>query len=114
MGVIVLCLVILILFGMFIDWAGILYICLPIFIPLTVQYDINPLWFALLACTTLQTAWLTPPFGFSIFYVKTVVPDEQYNDIVKGCLPFFAMQLIGITLCVLFPQIVLWLPSLTR
>ena len=113
-GVIILCIIILMLFGMFIDWAGILYICLPIFTPLVLQFDINPLWFALIVCTTLQTAWLTPPFGFSIFYVKTVVPDESYSDIVKGCLPYFGMQLIGILLCVLFPSIILWLPSLTK
>lgn len=111
-GVIVICLAIVAMFGMFIDWAGILYICLPIFAPLILEFDINPLWFALLVCTTLQTAWLTPPFGFSIFFVKSVVPPETtYSEIVRGCLPYFAMQIVGIVLCVLFPQIVLWLPK---
>lgn len=111
-GVIILCLLIVAVFGMFIDWAGILYICLPIFLPLIMEFNINPLWFALLVCTTLQTAWLTPPFGFSIFFVKSVVPDSiQYNEIVKGCLPYFGMQIIGIMLCILFPNIILWLPK---
>jgi tripartite ATP-independent transporter DctM subunit len=114
-GVIIICLIIVAIFGMFIDWAGILYICLPIFMPLVMEYDINPLWFALLVCTTLQTAWLTPPFGFSIFFVKSVVPqDITYNDIVKGCLPYFAMQIIGVILCVMFPQIILWIPKIMR
>lgn len=115
LGVILLCLAIVTLFGMFIDWAGILYICLPIFTPIVLQYNINPLWFALLVCTTLQTAWLTPPFGFSIFYVKSVVPDDvTYDEIVRGCLPYFGMQILGIILCVLFPAIILWLPSIAR
>lgn len=111
-GVIILCLAIIAIFGLFIDWAGILYICLPIFIPLVLEYDINPLWFALLVCTTMQTAWLTPPFGFSIFFVKSVVPPEiQYAEIVKGCLPYFGMQIVGIALCIIFPDIILWLPK---
>ena len=111
-GVIILCLSIIAIFGLFIDWAGILYICLPIFIPLVLEYDINPLWFALLVCTTMQTAWLTPPFGFSIFFVKSVVPPEiQYAEIVKGCLPYFGMQILGIALCIIFPDIILWMPK---
>ena len=111
-GVIILCLSIIAIFGLFIDWAGILYICLPIFIPLILEYDINPLWFALLVCTTMQTAWLTPPFGFSIFFVKSVVPPEiQYAEIVKGCLPYFGMQILGIALCIIFPDIILWMPK---
>lgn len=111
-GVIILCLAIIAIFGLFIDWAGILYICLPIFIPLVLEYDINPLWFALLVCTTMQTAWLTPPFGFSIFFVKSVVPPEiQYAEIVKGCLPYFGMQILGIALCIIFPDIILWMPK---
>jgi len=111
-GVIILCLSIIAIFGLFIDWAGILYICLPIFVPLVLEFDINPLWFALLVCTTMQTAWLTPPFGFSIFFVKSVVPEDiEYSEIVKGCLPYFGMQILGIVLCIIFPDIILWMPK---
>lgn len=112
-GVIAMALLVIIIFGLFIDWAGILYITLPIFLPLVEMMEINPLWFALLLCTTLQTAWLTPPFGFSIFYVKAIVPPEiTYKEIVRGCIPYFLLQLVGIALCYAFPQIILWLPNL--
>jgi TRAP-type mannitol/chloroaromatic compound transport system permease large subunit len=112
-GVIVLALATILFFGMFIDWAGILYITLPIFIPLIQDKGIEPLWFALLMCTTLQTAWLTPPFGFSIFFIRSIVPPEiTYTRIVKANLPFVALQIGGIALCILFPQIILFLPNL--
>ena len=113
MGVVLLALLIILIFGMFIDWAGILYITLPIFIPLIESHNIDPLWFALLLCTTLQTAWLTPPFGFSIFFIRSIVSSEiTYATIVKSNLPFIGLQIIGISLCMIFPKIVTWLPNL--
>ena len=112
-GVVIFALIVVVFLGMFIDWAGILYITIPVFIPLIALKGIEPLWFALLMCTTLQTAWLTPPFGFSIFYVKSIVPqDIQYGTIVRGCLPFFVLQILGVALCIMFPDIITWLPGL--
>ncbi len=66
--------VILFFLGMFIDWVGILLICLPIFTPIAIQLDFHPLWFATLVCVNLQMAFLTPPFGYSLFYLKGIAP----------------------------------------
>jgi tripartite ATP-independent transporter DctM subunit len=112
LGVVAFALIIVLAFGMFIDWAGILYITLPIFLPLVEMQGIPHLWFALLVCTTLQTAWLTPPFGFSIFFIRSIVDEEiTYSRIVQACLPFVVLQLCGIILLIYFPTIITWLPN---
>ena len=70
-------------------------------------------WFAILVAVNLQTSFLTPPFGFALFYMKGVAPKEvKMQDIYKGIIPFVMLQLIGLGLVVLFPQITLWLPNL--
>ena len=72
----------------------------------------NIIWFLILAAVNLQTSFLTPPFGFALFYMKGVAPPEvRIQDIYKGIIPFVALQLFGLLLCILFPKIVLWLPS---
>lgn len=100
------------LMGMFIDWAAILLVVVPIFTPIAMDLNFNPLWFAMLICINLQTSFLTPPFGYSLFYFKGVAPAEYtMPDIYKGILPFVIIQIIGLTLMILFPQIITWLPS---
>jgi tripartite ATP-independent transporter DctM subunit len=112
-GVVAFAVAIVFILGMLIDWVGILYICLPVFIPLVNKMNIEPLWFALTICVTLQTAWLTPPFGFSLFFLRSIVPNEiPFWSIIKGCLPFVGLQVVGIILLLFFPQIVLFLPNL--
>ena len=99
--------------GMFIDWIGILYICLPTFIAVADLMGWNQLWLALIVCICLQTAWLTPPFGYALFFLRGIAPEEiTFGDIIKGCLPFIALQMIGVGLCIVFPQIITWLPNL--
>ncbi len=98
--------------GMFIDWAAILLVVVPIFTPIAMDLDFNPLWFAMLVCVNLQTSFLTPPFGYALFYFKGVAPAEvTMGDIYRGILPFVALQLLGLGLLIAFPQIVLWLPT---
>jgi tripartite ATP-independent transporter DctM subunit len=101
------------LMGMFIDWAAILLVTVPIFMPIAMELDFNPLWFSLLMCVNLQTSFLTPPFGYALFYFKGVAP-EGYTmmHIYRGILPFVLLQLIGLVLIALFPGIVTWLPSI--
>lgn len=100
------------LMGMFIDWAAILLVVVPIFTPIAMDLDFNPLWFAMLICVNLQTSFLTPPFGYSLFYFKGVAPSEYtMGDIYKGILPFVAIQVLGLALMITFPQIITWLPS---
>ena len=98
--------------GMFIDWAAILLVVVPIFTPIADNLGFNPLWFAMLVCVNLQTSFLTPPFGYSLFYFKGVAPPEYtIGDIYKGIIPFVCLQLVGLTVMVFFPQIITWLPT---
>lgn len=106
-------LAILFVLGMLLDWIPILYITLPVFIPIVEQMGWDPLWFALLVVVCLQTSWLTPPFGFALFFLRGIAPPGvTYLDIVKGCFPFMLCQLLGLALLILFPQIILFLPDL--
>jgi TRAP-type mannitol/chloroaromatic compound transport system permease large subunit len=99
--------------GMFIDWAAILLVVVPIFTPIAMDLNFNPLWFAMMVCVNLQTSFLTPPFGYSLFYFKGVAPPEYtMGDVYKGILPFVLLQLIGLTAMVVFPELVTWLPSI--
>ncbi|MDT8379604.1 MAG: TRAP transporter large permease subunit [Desulfotignum sp.] len=98
--------------GMFIDWAAILLVTVPIFLPIAIELGFDPLWFSLLLCVNLQTSFLTPPFGYALFYFKGVAP-SQYTmmHIYRGIVPFVLLQLISIGLLCLFPSLVTWLPG---
>jgi tripartite ATP-independent transporter DctM subunit len=97
--------------GMFIDWLGILLIVIPIFVPVAMELGFNQIWFATLICVNLQMAFLTPPFGYSLFYLRGIAPPEMsIVHIYKGAVPFIALQWVGLILCILFPDIILWLP----
>jgi TRAP-type mannitol/chloroaromatic compound transport system permease large subunit len=99
--------------GMFIDWAAILLITVPIFMPIVLELDFNPLWFSLLMCVNLQTSFVTPPFGYALFYFAGVAP-KGYTmmHIYKGIMPLVILQLIGLAILVLFPGLTTWLPAL--
>ncbi|WP_022666570.1 TRAP transporter large permease [Desulfospira joergensenii] len=99
--------------GMFIDWAAILLVTVPIFMPIAMELDFDPLWFSLLMCVNLQTSFLTPPFGYALFYFKGVAP-EGYTmmHIYKGILPFVLLQVLSIALLCFFPGLVTWLPGI--
>ena len=81
--------------GMFIDWAAILLVVVPIFTPIAMELDFDPLWFAMILCVNLQTSFLTPPFGYSLFYFKGAAPPEYtIGDVYKGIIPFIGLQLV--------------------
>ncbi|WP_423303057.1 TRAP transporter large permease [Deferribacter thermophilus] len=104
---------IIFILGMFVDWLGILLLCVPIFTPIAVeQLKFDPLWFAMLVSINLQMSFLTPPFGYALFYLKGVAPEGMtMGHIYKGITPFVILQLIGLILCITFPEIITWLPS---
>jgi tripartite ATP-independent transporter DctM subunit len=105
---------IIFILGMLIDWIGILFITIPIFLPIATKLGFNPLWFVELIAVNLQMSFLTPPFAYAIFFVKGVAPPEvTTQDIYWGVIPFVALQALGLALCVIFPDIILWLPGLT-
>ncbi len=104
---------IIFILGMFVDWLGILLLCVPIFTPLAVdQLHFDPLWFAMIVSINLQMSFLTPPFGYALFYLKGVAPEGMtMAHIYRGIIPFVVLQAIGLVLCIAFPQIITWLPS---
>ena len=99
--------------GMFIDWAAILLVVVPIFTPIAMDLDFNPLWFAMMICINLQTSFLTPPFGYSLFYFKGVAPPEySMGDVYRGIVPFVIIQVIALSVLIFFPQVITYLPNL--
>ncbi len=99
--------------GFFLDFVEICFIVVPILTPIATVLGLDMLWFALLIAVNLQTSFLTPPFGFSLFYLKAVAPDSiKIQDIYRGVVPFVIMQLATLALIATFPQIVRWLPDM--
>lgn len=106
--------------GFFLEWIEISYIALPLFAPIIAGLDFGfanstqtLIWFAILVAINLQTSFLTPPFGYALFYLKGIAPpDVNMSTIYKGIIPFVLLQLTGLILALMFPQIVLWLPSM--
>jgi tripartite ATP-independent transporter DctM subunit len=104
---------ILFVLGMFFDPSGIVLLTAPIFFPIVISLGFDPLWFAILFVINMELAYLTPPFGFNLFYMKAVTPpDITMMDIYKSQTPFVLLMLLGLGLCMAFPGIITWLPSL--
>jgi len=98
--------------GFFLDWFEIVLIIVPLLAPVVKLSGIDMTWFLILIAVMLQTSFLTPPVGFSLFYLKGVVPKGvTIQDIYVGVIPFVLMQLAMVIACLMFPQIILWLPQ---
>ena len=101
------------LLGMFLDWLGTIMITVPIFTPIVAILGYDPVWFAMMVILVMQTGFLTPPFAYSIFYLKGVSPPEiKTSQIYKGVIPFILLQIVAVILCWVFPDIILLLPRL--
>lgn len=97
--------------GCFMDWIGILLLCMPIFVPIISKLGYDPLWFGVLFSMTMQVSFLSPPFAPAAFYLKSVAPPElTLQRIFVSLWPFILIQLFVLTLLLMFPDIVLWLP----
>ena len=111
--IIVIMLLIVIVLGMFIDWIGILLICVPLFTPVVAQLQFDPIWFATLMIIALQISYLTPPFALSIFYLRGVAPPEMTTmEMYQGILPFLGLQILMLVALLFWPPIATWLPAL--
>jgi tripartite ATP-independent transporter DctM subunit len=93
------------------EWVPIVLIIIPIILPLIEQLGFNLTWFGILVAVNLQTAWLSPPVALSAYFLKGVAPDWDLSDIYRGMMQFMAIQVVGLALIIIFPQIVLWLPT---
>lgn len=112
-GILVVIQLILILLGMFIDPGGIILITTPVFLPIITALGFDPIWFGVLFVINMEMGYLTPPFGLNLFYMRSVAPKEiSMGDIYRAIIPFVLLQLLGLIICMVFPQIVLWLPNL--
>lgn len=99
--------------GFFLDFVEICFIVVPILVPIAQFLDVDLLWFALLIAVNLQTSFLTPPFGFSLFYLKAVAPDGvDITHIYRGIIPFVMIQIAALAIIAAFPGLVSWLPDL--
>lgn len=104
-GFIILSMIIILILGFFIDFIEISYIVVPILLPISQAIGIDPIWFAILIAMNLQTSFLTPPFGFSLFYLKGVSPPEvKTTHIYKGVMPFILIQIAVLATIVIFPE----------
>ncbi len=105
----------LIFLGLFLDEIGIILLCVPIFLPIIKALDFDPVWFGILFLVNAQMDYITPPFGYTLFYLRGVAPEGvTMGDIYRSIIPFVLLQALGLGLCMFFPQIVLWLPSLMK
>ena len=86
---------------------------LPVYLPVIATLGFDPLWFGILYVVNMEMALITPPFGFTLFYMRAVVPSGvTMTDVYKSIIPFVGLQMIGLALVMLFPQIAVWLPRL--
>ena len=112
-GIILMMMFIVLLLGMVMDDWAIIMLCTPLYVPILNELGVDKLWFGVLFIVNIQVAYLTPPFGFVLFWIKSVMPpDVTMGDIYRSVGPFILLQLLGLALIFLFPQIGTWLPSL--
>ncbi len=105
-------LLLLFILGFFLEWIEISYIVLPLFLPIFAHSDVNMVWLAIMVCLNLQTSFLTPPVGWSLFFLKGVAPPEvTTRDIYLGVAPFVVLQLMALIVLFQFPVIATWLPK---
>jgi len=134
-GILLIMMIVLVILGMFLDWVGILLLAVPIFMPILLQMDFTgllgfdgptvgitdpdkkrealQLWFGVVYMVNMQMSFLSPPFGYALFYLKSVAPPEiSMGTIFASAIPFLILQAIGLAFCIIFPQLILWLPGL--
>jgi tripartite ATP-independent transporter DctM subunit len=104
--------VVFFILGCILDPAGIIMICTPVFVPVIKSLGFDPLWFGVLFIMNMEMGYLTPPFGFNLFYMKAIAPPGvTMSDIYRSIVPFVALQGIGLIIVIIFPEIALWLPK---
>jgi tripartite ATP-independent transporter DctM subunit len=114
-GILLMMMLIILVLGMVMDDWAIIMLCTPLFVPILDQLGVDKLWFGALMIVNIQIAYLTPPFGFVLFWLRGVLPrDVSMGDIYGSVGPFVALQILGLVLIFLFPGIAVWLPNTLR
>lgn len=114
-GIIISMQIIWLVMGCMLDPLGIMILTAPLFFPIVTSMGFDPIWFGVLFVVNMEMAFLTPPFGFNLFYIRSVAPpDVSMLDIYRSVLPFVMLQALGLTLMMIFPQLILWIPNMMR
>ncbi|MEA1080007.1 TRAP transporter large permease subunit [Marinobacter qingdaonensis] len=112
-GIIIAMMVIVFLLAMVLDPVGIMLITLPVFMPIVESLGFDPIWFGILFVINMEIGYMTPPFGFNLFYLKGIVPPGiTMGDIYRSIIPFVLVEIVGLGLIMVFPEIATWLPDL--
>jgi TRAP-type mannitol/chloroaromatic compound transport system permease large subunit len=110
-GMLAMLMVVIFILGWPLEWPAIIFIFLPIFLPVVEALKIDLLWFSTLVAVNLQTAFLSPPVAMAAYYLKAVAPKWELSWIYRGMMDFMLLQVIGLLIVFFFPQIALWLPE---
>jgi tripartite ATP-independent transporter DctM subunit len=111
-GTIIFIQIVIFLLAMVLDPAGIMMICVPIFLPVVKAHGFDPVWFGILFTINMEIGYMTPPFGFNLFYMKGIVPPSiSMGDIYRSVIPFTLVESAGLALVMIFPAIATWLPK---
>ena len=111
-GILIVVMVAMFLLGFVLDFIEITFVVVPIVAPIILAFGIDPIWLGILIAINLQTSFLTPPFGFALFYLRGVAPKEvATSSIYKGAIPFVCIQILMLILLAFFPGLVTWLPQ---
>ncbi|MDH3476184.1 MAG: TRAP transporter large permease subunit, partial [Rhodospirillales bacterium] len=111
-GAVVLVMAVMFVMGFFLDFIEIVFVVVPIVGPILLQMDMSPIWLGVMIAVNLQTSFLTPPFGFALFYLRGVAPPSVTTmDIYRGIVPFVLIQVIGLAIIAAFPSLATWLPK---
>lgn len=113
--VLALMMLILIFLGTVLDEIGIILLTVPVFLPIVQFYGFDQIWFGVLFALTIQMGYISPPFGYTLFYIKGTLPSNvSMATVYRGILPFFLLQIVGLLICVALPDLVTWLPERMR
>ncbi len=111
-GAVLVVMLVMFLLGFILDFIEITFVVVPIVAPILLMMDISPVWLGVMIAINLQTSFLTPPFGFALFYLRGVAPPEVKTlDIYKGVIPYIAIQVLALALLALWPELATWLPT---
>jgi TRAP-type mannitol/chloroaromatic compound transport system permease large subunit len=111
-GAIFVVMLVMFLLGFILDFIEISFVVVPIVAPVLLLMDVDPVWLGVMMAMNLQTSFLTPPFGFALFYLRGVAPKEVTTlDIYKGVIPFVGIQIVGLSILAAFPELATWLPK---
>jgi len=111
-GTVAMVMLVMFVLGFFLDFIEITLVVVPLVAPVLLTMGLDPIWLGVLMAVNLQTSFLTPPFGFALFYLRGVTPPEiKTGQIYRGALPFIIIQILMIILLILFPKLATWLPT---